>query len=219
MRSDSAEVHPNARTERTPDPLRPYYQAMIQLKGSIEECLEKGRVIPCLTLLYSGIDVLASMERQPHEGTQHAFVRWVETYMLPNNLLRFSALDLFAARCGIIHAYSAESDLSRKGRARKIVYAWGTASADALQQAGHALGRSEITVHVRELIDGFGIAIIKYIDDVADNPILHQRFFESTRHWLVGVDSSTVTEFLAVRKSASELANSSDQSEDGSSLS
>lgn len=180
------------------DPLRPYYQAMIHLKDSVEDCLSKGRIIPCLTLLYAAIDVLASMERQPKEGTQRAFVRWVETYMLPNSAFRFSALDLYAARCGIIHAFSATSDLSRKGKAHKIVYAWGTANADALHRAGRALGRSEISVHVRDLVDGFGIAVVKYIDEVADHPAQHVHFFQSTAQWLVSVDQSTINEFLAL---------------------
>lgn len=190
------------------DPLFPYYQAMTQLKDSIDDCLTNGRVLSCLTLLYSAIDVLASLERLPNEGIQSAFVRWVDRYMLPNNAFHFSSVDLFAARCGIIHAFSAESDLSRKGRANKIVYAWGTARVDVLHRVGRALGRSEISVHVRDLVDGFGLAVIQYIDDVADHPDQHQGFFQSTTNWLVGVDSSSFDELLTVRNAASELSKS-----------
>lgn len=156
------------------DPLIPYYQAMKQLKESIEDCSSKGRVLSCLTLLYSAIDVLASLERLPKEGTQSAFARWVDKYMLPNPAFRFSSRDLYAARCGIIHAFSAASDLSRRGQANKIVYAWGTASVHVLHRTGQALGRNEIRVHVRDLIDGFGLAVVNYIDDVADHPDQHQ---------------------------------------------
>src|ERR1700736_5152787 len=116
--------------------LQPYFQALKQLKSSIEDCVSKGRVLSCLTLLYLTIDNLASLEKRATEGTRHSFVRWVDTYMLPNDALQFSALDLYAARCGIIHSFSAESDLSRKGQAKKIVYAWGTASVDSLRQVG-----------------------------------------------------------------------------------
>lgn len=136
------------------DPLLAYYQAMTQLKGSIEDCLTKGRVLSCLTLLYSAIDVLASLERLPNEGTQSAFVRWVDRYMLPNSAFHFSSIDLFAARCGIIHAFSVDSDLSRKGSGKEDRVRVGTANVDALHQAGQALGRSEISVHMRDLIDG-----------------------------------------------------------------
>jgi hypothetical protein len=188
--------------------LQPYFQAMKQLKDAIEDCVSKGRVLSCLTLLYSAIDILASLEKHPHDGTKASFVRWVDTYMLPNRAFRFSSIDLYAARCGIIHAFSAESDLSRTGQANKIVYAWGTACADSLRQTGQALGRTEITVHVRDLIDGFGHAVVKYVDEVADHPRQHSRFFQSVGGWLVGVDSSAVEQFLAMRKTASELSES-----------
>jgi hypothetical protein len=180
---------------------RAYMQAMYQLKASVEDCLACGRVLSCLTLLYSAIDVLAATDG--HGKTQKTFVAWVDKYMLPNTNLRFSALDLYAARCGIVHNFSAESDLSRAGKAKKLVYAWGTASADSLQRAGHALGRNEISVHVRDLVDGFGIAVIKYIEDVADHPDQHEKFFESTGHWLIGMDTAVVDEFLALQAETS----------------
>jgi hypothetical protein len=173
-----------------PYPLTQYYQGIKQLSDSIEDCLSKGRVLSCLVLLYSAIDIFASLERNRSESTKDAFVRWVDTYMLPNSALQFSAIDLYAARCGIVHAFSAESDLSRDGRAKKLVYAWGTATADSLRKAGKALGRTEIGVHVRDLVYGFNHALIKYIDDVADSPAEHEPFFHSVAKWLVGVDSS-----------------------------
>lgn len=185
------------------DPLHPYFQAIKQLKDSIDDCASKGRVLSCLTLLYSAIDVLASLEKLPNEGTQSAFVRWVDRYMLPNAAFQFSSRDLYAARCGIVHAFSAESNLSRMGRAKKIVYAWGTANVDTLRQAGQALGRTEVSVHVRDLIDGFGIAVINYIEDVVKDADRRKRFVESTGCWLVGIDPSAFDELTAVYSAAS----------------
>jgi hypothetical protein len=182
-----------------------YFQAMAQLKEALNDCLMKGRVLPCLTLLYSAIDILASMERQPKEGTQKAFVRWVDTYMLPNNEFHFSSIDLYAARCGIIHAFSADSDLSRKGRARRVVYAWGTASSDSLREAGQALGRNEVTVHLSSLIDGFDRAVRNYMQDVESRPHQHELFFKSVRGWLVNLDPSVVDGFLSTRSAANKL--------------
>lgn len=179
------------------DPLNPYFQTIKQLKDAIDDCASKGRVLSCLTLLYSAIDILASLEKLPNEGTQSAFVRWVDAYMLPNSPFHFSSLDLYAARCGIIHAFSAESDLSRNGRARKIMYAWGTASVDSLRQASTAFGRSEISVHIKDLIDGFGIAVVKYIEDVVRNPDRRSHFVQATRRWLVGVDPRIIDQALA----------------------
>lgn len=174
-----------------------YFQAIKQLKDSIDDCASKGRVLSCLTLLYSAIDILASLEKLPNESTQSAFVRWVDAYMLPNTAFHFSSLDLYAARCGIIHAFSAESELSRKGRAKKIMYAWGTASVESLRQASTAFGRGEISVHLEDLINGFGSAVVKYIEDVVNDPDRRERFVEAIESWLVGIDPRIIDRALS----------------------
>jgi hypothetical protein len=40
-----------------------FEENLIALLESIEDCLTKRRILPCLMLLYSGIDVVASLER------------------------------------------------------------------------------------------------------------------------------------------------------------
>jgi hypothetical protein len=82
------------------------------------------------------------------------------------------------------------------------MYAWGTASAESLRRARQALGRNEVSVRVRDLIDGFGLAIVRYIDEVVDHPLKHRRFFQSVSRWLVGVAPAVVDEFLTTRSAA-----------------
>lgn len=178
-------------------PRHPYYQAIRDLKDSIEDCHAKARILPCLTLVYSGIDVFASLEAKPGEGVQSAFVRWVEAYML-SDWRSFSggAIDLYAARCGIVHTFTYRSELSRRGRARNIIYAWGTAKADRLDKSTRLLGRDELTIHVRDLIDAFGRAVINHVEDVSAHPDRHKHFLEAAGHWLVGIPSSIIDEFL-----------------------
>ena len=36
-----------------------------------------------------------------------------------------SGLDLYAARCGVLHTYTMDSRLSTEGKAKRILYAWG----------------------------------------------------------------------------------------------
>jgi hypothetical protein len=43
-----------------------------ELLVSIEECKAQQRILSTLVLIYSGIDVVASLERQPGEGTKTA---------------------------------------------------------------------------------------------------------------------------------------------------
>jgi hypothetical protein len=97
-----------------------FYAHIVDLIESIEDCFAKQRKLPCLTLLYAGIDVIATIECGPGKGTGADFVRWVDQYMLNTRELQCSAMDLYGARCGTLHTFISDSNLSRKGKARKV---------------------------------------------------------------------------------------------------
>ena len=93
--------------------------------ADIQFVLKHGRNRAALILIYSGIDAIASLEKPEGPGkVQGHFVDWVETYMEFKNG-RVTGVELFAARCGMLHAYSPISDLSKKGKARLIGYTVG----------------------------------------------------------------------------------------------
>lgn len=93
--------------------------------ADIQVVLKHGRNRAALVLIYSGIDAIASLERPEGPGkVQEHFVDWVETYMEFKDGL-VTGVELFAARCGMLHAYSPISDLSKKGKARLIGYTVG----------------------------------------------------------------------------------------------
>src|SRR5271167_3287926 len=95
-----------------------FYDHVIQQLEAIENCLANRRIVPCLCLLYTVIDVIASLERKPEEGTRAAFVHWVGENMLKTYPLPCTALELYAARCGVLHTFTPDSELSRHGKAR-----------------------------------------------------------------------------------------------------
>jgi hypothetical protein len=169
-------------------------QNLAQHLDAIEDCLQRRRVLSCLCLLYSGIDVVGSLETG--KSTRSTFVRWVEENMLKARPMPCTALELYAARCGILHTFTPDSDLSRKGGARKLNYAWGHASTDDLAKIAKALGRAEIAVHVRELIDSFRAGLDLYIEKVMQNPDRLRRVEESSSLWFTHLDRDTVANFL-----------------------
>jgi hypothetical protein len=144
-----------------------FYENAMQQLDAIEECLRQGRIISCLCLLYSLIDVTASLERQPTEGTKAAFVRWIDGNVLKGRPLPCSALEMYAARCGVLHTFTLDSDLSRGGLARTIIYAWGSASADDLAEAGRRLGRNDVALKIEDLVGAFRAGLGEYIEEVA----------------------------------------------------
>lgn len=76
-------------------------------------------------LLYAQIDIAASLNRPVSKSqvTREDFKNWVNQYLLPNSNLDCSADDLYAARCGLLHTYMAESKASRAGKAKQTFYA------------------------------------------------------------------------------------------------
>jgi hypothetical protein len=146
------------------------YQNLIALNKGIELCLANRLILPALMLIYTGIDIVGSLERTKGEGTKASFVRWVDCYMLKAKPLECTALELYAARCGVLHTASAESDLSRSGKVRIVCYAWGSASSKDLQSASTLLGREkDVSIHVSDLFEAFRLGLADYFNELHED--------------------------------------------------
>jgi hypothetical protein len=177
------------------------YQNIISLIESIEECLEKRRFLPCLTLLYTGIDVIASLERRPEEKPKTAFIRWVDGYLLRARALPCTSTELYAARCGILHTFSADSDLSRRGKARKVFYAWGTAPVGDLAQAASILDRNDIVaVHIRDLIDGFRDGVAGYFQEIGADTRRQDAVAQHAGLWFVKMQPEPLRQLIKAHR-------------------
>ena len=170
----------------------------MQQLDATQECLKKGQVIAALCLLYSLIDVTASLERLSGEGTRSAFVRWVDEHMLKGRSLPYSALDLYGARCGVLHTFTPDSDLCREGKARKIVYAWGSAPAEDLADTARIIGRDEIVIHIEELLHSFRRGLEAYLDGVIHDPERLRKTEAHAELWFTSLDRQVVDEFLRI---------------------
>jgi hypothetical protein len=142
--------------------------------AAIRLCLENHFRMPALALIYCGIDVLANLSRPADnpEVTQSDFVNWAERYMECEKLLGVSGLDLYAARCGVLHTYSMDSRLSTKGRARPIVYAWGDKNPDEPMKLLRAQGRPEVMIKMEALFSAFLYGIEAFGKALDDDPKL-----------------------------------------------
>jgi len=128
---------------------------------SIELCLNAKLQISSLVLLYSGIDIMAWLNRPVSEefATKKDFIRWVDDYLLPNPNIKCEAIDLYAARCAIIHSYSFSSRLSEEGKAKEIYYAWGKANVKSLQ---NDIDSSAIAIHINDFLEAFKEGVEKF---------------------------------------------------------
>jgi hypothetical protein len=123
-----------------------------------------------IILVYCGIDALAYLNMpQDHERVRREdFVAWVDRYLVFRNGLRLSGLEAYAARCAVVHTYTAEADLHRAGRVqRKIGY-----MDEALPEIQEAADVPNLVlVSVRGLVDAFCGGVQTFLGElVQDEP-------------------------------------------------
>jgi hypothetical protein len=167
-------------------------EGLTSLLEAIDECLQRRWVLPALVLIYTGIDVLAAMQKRQGEGTRRSFERWADSYMIRPGTLPCTSTDLYAARCGVLHAFTAQADLIKKGLARPIGYAWGSATAEKLDKSNRILRRDSIALHLMDLRNAFFAAVTEYVDFLLEDPSRYESAARGAGGWLGSFPSIAV---------------------------
>jgi hypothetical protein len=144
-----------------------------------------------LILLYAFLDVLGTATKVLTDGNGNgpAFRRWVDEYVLSATELGVSSEDIWGARCGMLHSLSHESDRSRQGKAKVILYVRGEETTDsglpwaaAIQQATAKVpGISKVpvdrlaVVHLGTLLRAVRVGFNRFTDDVVEDAELDNR--------------------------------------------
>lgn len=94
------------------------------IKRDVRVALENSCLRGALILIYAGIDAMASlgMPSDRSRATRADFISWCDAYMSFPGSEQLTGVDLYGARCGLLHTYSAYSEQSDTGRCRKLVY-------------------------------------------------------------------------------------------------
>jgi hypothetical protein len=143
------------------------------LRG-IDVALQAECLVSAVGLMFAALDSLAALARPVEQPstTRAAFLEWSEKYLRPSECLRCTSLDLYAARCGVLHTYSADSDLEREGKARRLIYEWRTGpKADAVLP----LPDSAIVIEVEALRDAILEATRNFLVDSEMHPATRER--------------------------------------------
>ena len=143
-----------------------------ELVEAIEVLSQSQLRLPAMLVLYAGIDIMASLDRPKSslEVKPSDFVKWTKRYLLPGTQLACSGEDLYAARCGLVHTYMAESRRSRKGQARQIWYAWGGSSPEELQSwIDRADVPQAVAVHVDDVSAAFRLGVERFKQSLLDD--------------------------------------------------
>ena len=105
----------------------PLYHAVFvdHIISDIKFCLENKRMAAGAQLLMSAIDIASGIERprEKLDTDREDFIAWADRYLTlsgPEYTLR--GVDLYAARCGLLHGYTAQAKLIRQGKA--VMLGW-----------------------------------------------------------------------------------------------
>ena len=143
-----------------------YKLAINQSLDAIDLCLKNKLFLPALGIIYSSIDSLAYIAYDDN-AVRTRFTKWVDNFLYKNRTLDPTSLDLYVARCAILHRLTPDSDLSKNGAARKINYSWGTADPSLIVDVcpDHSY------LHIEEFNELFKEAIAIFNNDLENNDL------------------------------------------------
>lgn len=165
--------------------------------------------IPALILLYAGIDAMAwvaiSDGRMDVQGAD--FKLWTETYLLPDSNLECTTDDLWAARCGMVHAQLMDSRHARQDKARHFWYYVGPKNRYLIPMSEGGQ-KKPLTLHIDVLVQAFKLSTKRFFDAIENDPALRalvwpraERYYDEVSvHGEPGTEGSWVQTIPTVYK-------------------
>lgn len=124
-----------------------------------------------LVIMYSAIDTMGLLDAPPStkKATGETFQNWVRKYLLKKNNFEFNALDLWAARCAVLHTFTAESELSNSGKAKKIFYISGNTDMTLVQALTEGARSIDNGTNVPAIIEDVHLAFSSSLQNFSQN--------------------------------------------------
>ena len=94
------------------------------VKRGIACCIENQCLGSAVVLIYSGIDTMAflNMPENQTNVNRYDFISWCDKYIKFAGSEQVTGRELYSARCGMVHTFGVESNLTRNRDVRKIGY-------------------------------------------------------------------------------------------------
>jgi hypothetical protein len=140
-----------------------------------------------LVLIYSGFDTFGLLAALPNvlDATGDTYKQWCDKYILPRIKSvegdPVTPVDLWGARCGMLHTSTPLSDLERKGKAHQIWYQFvGKAGVNLITSTKLPL----LGLDVQSLALAFKEGGIACIKDINQDPTAFQAADARAQHFL-----------------------------------
>ena len=146
-------------------------------------------------LMYSAIDTMGLLDAPTSQDTANgaSFKAWASKYILNDPILPFSDVDLWGARCAVLHTFTTASDLSNAGKAKEIIFFVGQRE-DPMMKAFHAatldVGKgTHVPANLGDFVCAFLDGIERFMTDLIANcekdPVYSARLSKVLQHHMV----------------------------------
>lgn len=167
--------------------MKAFIQTYDDIFKTIEEAILTDRIIPALILLFSAIDSFSALASLKGRSDRSAFLEWVKKWMIDGWTLPCNEIDIYSARCALLHQQTSKSDLTNGGKAREIFYSWGNRKTEDLQIFINDKGRTDeiVVVKLEDLVSAFRKGMADCYDEIQDDSIKFKIFKEEAQKMFV----------------------------------
>jgi hypothetical protein len=136
-----------ASNSETDDRIEKYLVSAVEAIGALTE---KRLIGHALIIIYSTIDTIGLLDAPTSQvsASGDSFKNWVKKYLLCQPKVEFNEIDLWGARCAVLHTFTSRSDLSNAGHARELQYYFGDSTSPGGIGFAQAVRRVERGRHV-----------------------------------------------------------------------
>ncbi|MCH7826890.1 MAG: hypothetical protein IIC75_02775 [Bacteroidetes bacterium] len=155
-----------SKEEKVIDPLQLLNDRFEEIIFALELCKDKGFILPTLMILYTAIDSAAHLYSN-NKTVRKRFMDWVDKFMIKSENLGFTSIDLYSARCGILHTLTSTSSLVLEGKAKKGIYSLDDSNKNDLKKVLDPTALDEcFFVKLDELIKLFYKGFLEFFDSI-----------------------------------------------------
>ena len=149
------------------------------IKAPVELCINNNAERAALILMYASIDSLAKLglPSDREKSTRNDYAAWCDKYLIFNSKNKVTGLEWYAARCGFLHNYTAESNLSNDGKVRMLSYYSDDKGSDIIYQPTES--PDLVLIKTERLIEVFFKGLDLFIVDLyknVDHSVIENRF-------------------------------------------
>jgi hypothetical protein len=114
--------------------------------------------------------------------------------------LACTSLDLYAARCGLLHTFTPDSKLRSEGKARYICYAWGTAAVQDMQRAIDLTNKSDkyVAIHVNDLYEAWQLGVLRFCEELEKDPGGKAKVHKKAAQFFAELGLGSISDILTV---------------------